>query len=183
VLSGQQPLGAAPIVGIAEGGDWFFVLDRTPANSVRGQFRIHRYKPSGEELREIVVSYRATKVDGAVRSFLRVQATAYADQIPSTFGVNADDILDATWIPDRLPPVQDILADSNGVWVQREMTHPEVWERYDLEGTLIVRVTLPLGFNALAATQTKIVGWEMSNADEIPSLQQYSINTLNVDQH
>lgn len=161
-IGGPQPINGAPIINVAAGGQWFFVLDRTPVpeQRTRGEILIIRYRPDGAVLDSVGISYRPEPVTEDDVRWLRRQAAALVRQIPegTPGAVTAEDVLDATWIPETLPPVRSASADSRGFWLERDRRSPGTWERYDLDGNLVARIALPERVSVLAATETHLLG-------------------------
>lgn len=161
-VGGLQPINGAPIIDMAAGGEWFFVLDRTPVpeDRSRGEILIVRYRPNGTVLDSVAISYRPEPVTEDDIRWLRGQAAALVRQIPDGIpgAVTAEDVLDATWIPETLPPVRSASADSLGFWLERDRRAPGTWERYDLDGNLVARISLPERVSVLAATETHLLG-------------------------
>ncbi|MDT8369845.1 MAG: hypothetical protein RQ745_11595 [Longimicrobiales bacterium] len=170
----RQAIEGTPIVGMARGGEWFFVVDRTPASEETGRMLVTRYSFDGREIDRVEISYRASRVDEAALESLRRQAEAFEEQLPPRMGIEAEDVLEATWIPDRLPPARDVLADESGFWVLREMTSPGLWQRYDLDGELLFDTVLPNGFRGLAGDADGLLGW-LPDSLTVPELRWYEI--------
>lgn len=182
----SQALEGAPVLGVASGGRWFFVLDRTPAPGEVGEFGIVRYDPSGRIIDRLSIPYHSRPVDDRVRQWIEDQAQAYERQLPPTWGIEAEDIMEATWIPERLPPVRQVMADDEGFWILRErrFTLPErsgpgrrpqgLWERYDLRGNLVSRLELPGKFQGLAGSPNGILGWHLDSLD-VPVIRYYGV--------
>lgn len=157
----SQVLDGAPIIEVARGGKWFFVLDRTPASADSGLIRIARYDPDGLPIDRLEIPYRAEPMSDTVMGWIRGQAESMEEQLPPEMGIDAEAVLEATWLPERLPPVREVLADEEGFWIQREMTSPGLWERYDLTGNLLFDVRLPRTFRGLAGSPGAVLGWMM----------------------
>lgn len=187
VSSMPQPIAGAPLVDLATGGEWFFILDRSPASGVWGSIRITRYDASGRVLGDLEIPYRPLPVDDGVREWVEafVQAGVRAAQenlasMSSRFGrLELEDVMEAVWLPENLPPVRAALADDEGFWLQREKTYPRpekrsgIWERYDLEGRLQARVLLPPAFRGLAGLRTRLFGY--SRVEGVAELRSYEI--------
>lgn len=167
----SQRLSANPLIGAAAGSDWLFVLDRAPAAGRDGVIGIDRYDSTGRHLGRTEIPYVARDVDATVTDWLEGWARAYADALPD---VRADDVLAAMWIPDRLPPVEQAIADAHGYWLRRERTSEGLWQRYDLSGNLLVNLKLPPDVQALAANDSTIVGWQLDSL-MTPLVRKYRI--------
>lgn len=155
----KQPIGAHPLLGIPAGGDWFFSLERGPSDQSVGTITITRYQQTGVEIDRIEIPYVPVPVDDEVRRSLHRRAEGTARQLPPHLGgVDSETIYEQYWIPVNLPPVQTVLADGEGFWLQRERTRSDRWERYDLAGVHQAVAQLPVGFNGLAAAPHAIVG-------------------------
>jgi hypothetical protein len=157
-----------PIVGVLPSGTSFFILDRAPAGaSGTGSIRIERYTASGDLIGEIDIPYDPIPVGEEVRAWLVRQAEGYAPQLPPELGVSSAAIVEATWVPETLPPVQAALVDEDGFWLAREYGRggPDRtrWERYDLRGTPRLYAELPRGFFGLAGAKDRILGWEVDS--------------------
>ncbi|MEX2529359.1 MAG: hypothetical protein WD960_01185 [Gemmatimonadota bacterium] len=177
-VSSPQPLSGAPIVGIAGGGDWFFVLDRKPAETELGRVDLRRFDTSGVLIDELEIPYRSHPVDDEVMEWIEGFARVVEAQLPASVGaVTAQDVVDATWIPSRLPPVREALADSSGFWLMRERAQPGIWERYDLDGNLLARVELDSGFQGLASDVSYLVGYGRDELN-VPVLYKYSVTMV-----
>lgn len=174
--SSMQPIEGWPIVDMASDGRWFFVLDRTPAEQLQGVMHIARYDPAGRLLNRFVIHYRSRAVDERVMKWLRAYAAADQTGLKGTpAAVRARDVMAALWIPKRLPPVRQALADSLGFWMERELTEPGVWERYDLNGQLLARIKLPDGFRGLACTRSILLGYTRDSLSA-PVLERYRVS-------
>lgn len=185
--SRPQPIEGSPIVGLATGGRWYFVLDRTPASVPLGHIAITRYGASGSKEGVLTIAYRPRPVDDDVREWVRrsievsVQAVASRDLgLPARVGrLTMQSTMQSVWLPETLPPVLNALADDEGFWLQRERSYSQAservgtWERYDLNGRLLARVALPPGFRGLAALPERLLG--SVHVDGIPEVRSYEI--------
>lgn len=177
-VSSPEPLAGTPIIGTAAGGDWFFVLDRTPAKSELGTLTVRRFDPSGALIAELEIPYHSHPVDDRVIKGIEAFARQFEEQVPASVGaVTAQDVVDATWTPDRLPPVREALADSSGFWLRRESVQPGIWERYDLNGTLLARAEFDPAFQGLASDGSFLVGLLRDDLG-VPVLFKYSVTLV-----
>jgi hypothetical protein len=172
-ITGRQPIRGGHLIGAESGGRAFFFLNRLPAGGPQGEITISRYDPAGRVIGEVVIPYESVVVNDSMRAALRVSAQALVEQLPPSFGsVTVKDIIDATWIPERLPPVRDMLADSAGFWLQREL--PGIWERYSWVGLLVATARLPDRFRGLTAGADFILGLDIDSL-QVPVLTRYRV--------
>ncbi len=158
-LTSAQPISASPLFGASPGGEWLWVLDRSPPSGPEGTMAFRRYAPAGDLLGESEISYESAPVGDEVIEWLRVRAQAFEDQLGRETGVTTEAVLDSTWIPDWLPPAHDALADEDGLWIHRQPWLDGWWQRFSLDGQLRFEVRLPPEFAALAASETHLLGW------------------------
>jgi len=143
-----QPFQASPVIGSSPGGTWVYAVDRAPAAGPVGEIRIRRFTPSGAQLGEVSIHYRATAMPDSVYAGVRSMAAQYAAAANSALGLEAEAAFDAMWVPAWLPPVRVVIADESGFWLQRESL---TWERYDLEGRATDRMAVPPDASRLLA--------------------------------
>lgn len=175
-VSGSQPIQGGPVVGAERLGRWFFVLDRAPAEGPEAHMRITRYTPTGAQLDRLTIPYEPVPLDDEIMARLEDAASNIARQLPPAAGrVRAADVMEATWIPTHLPPVQQVLADEEGFWLRREQfKRAGTWDRYTLEGRWLARLDLPDRFRGLAGTARTLVGVSVDSLGT-PVLQQFDV--------
>lgn len=177
-MTGPQPIAGGPIIGVEATGQWIYVVDRPPATETKGAIVITRYAPHGTEMDRVAIEYLAQPMDTAVRERVMRNAQAIVDQVPAASGgVRMEDILNTTWMPSRLPPVQAAFADATGYWLQREVNRSGQWERYDLSGVGVARLNLPEQLSVLAATECTVLGvvWDDLN---VAAVRMYRVSEL-----
>jgi hypothetical protein len=175
-IGGSQPINASPLVGVDRSGRWLFSLDRSPAvkGSEIDSIIIQRRDGRGRRIGRIAIPYHPKESGNAVEEWLSRQgewrSEALNEHLPPNLGrITPDDVKAAIWIPESLPPVQEVLADELGFWLQREAgfplrsDRPNRWERYDLEGGLLAWVDLPDGLSGIAAREDMIVGFRVGD--------------------
>jgi hypothetical protein len=165
-----QPIDATPLVAVPPGGEWFLLIDRSPVErGGRGEIRISRFGPDGNPKDAMAIPYIPVQAGEAAHVWLQRQGEWRAEllnrHMPPELGrVTAEDVVQAIWLPRFLPPVRNALAANEGVWLQRERPFPtladgpNVWEYYDLSGSLKKRVEMPSGFEGLAAHENALLG-------------------------
>lgn len=177
-IAHPYPLRSDPIIGMPVGGGWFFALERLPADRTadEGIIRIRRFDSLGRLIADDTILYEPRPVGDSLHALLVQEAERMAAQLPPQLGVSSSAILEATWIPEHLPPVQQAFADVDGYWLVREWVPESVtlWERYDLEAQLTGRLSLPKTFRGLAGTQHRLLGWEL-DALGVPLVQMYEV--------
>lgn len=158
----RQPFAADPIDGVAPDGSWFFVLDRTPAETAgTAHFRIRRYSSEGTLISDLAIDYRAVRFTDEIMGKLVALFAPYLEG-----RVDLETWREAVWKPAFLPPVSEAVADRDGWWVAREsFQETTVWERYDLDGQLLRRLSLPTDFRVLASSETFVIGTELDEFD------------------
>lgn len=168
----RQPIQADPIVAASADGRWFFVLDREPATRERAELVVRRFDASGAELAPVRIPYVARPAGEGTRAWIEAFVRSWVDQVNerSTVGqVDADEALSKAWVPTFLPPVRAALGDSSGFWLQweqpRDMEAPaeSLWDRYDLEGRLLSRVTVPSGAAVLAGDPRSLLAYALDS--------------------
>ncbi len=168
---------ARPIVNVESGGNWFYVLHRLPADSDVGTIRIQRYSTAGERMDSIVIPYRVRSMTDSLMGWVRGRAEALVDAYRTQGGrgsLTFEAVMEGTWIPQRLPPVREALADGEGLWLQREASEAGLWERYELGGNLVYSVRLPFNFRGLASAPGFVFGW-LGDSMYVPELRLYRI--------
>lgn len=159
VLHVNQVIPAQPIVGASVDGDWVFVLERKPAEGTHGEMRLHRFNPDGEELATLRLAYSPIPVQKYVADSIRARFDRANAHQPGAW--DFQHVYNQYWIPQALPPVSQVVADSSGFWLRRELFQaPTVWERYDLNGMLQFRAHLPVAFEGLTGRRHYILGVE-----------------------
>ncbi len=187
-IGGTQPINAAPITGVDRSGSWFFSLDRSPhsGSTALDSIVIDRRDGEGRSLGRTAIPYRPVPAGEAVRTWLAHQgqwrSEALNESLPENLGtLTPEDVTSAIWVPEFIPPVREALADENGFWLQREMNFPtsadgpNLWERYDLSGTLLRWVELPAGVSGIAGTEDSILGFSMGEL-RVPTLYLFTVS-------
>lgn len=158
------PFDTRPLMEVAPSGTWLIAVDRLPASSASGdslgQLRVLRFDEHGDSLPTMVRMYRPIRVGQFVIDSLEARYHRWADpQDDPPFSLAA--YLEATWLPDNLPPVDQALPFDEGVWLRREpYLTAQRWQRISFNGGEDASVLLPTSFLARWADSWSIWGVE-----------------------
>lgn len=181
-VSVPQLVNSYPIPGIASSGNWFFVLERAPPTGSESKIEIQRYAPGGDLIDVIEIGYEPVELTDTFAALAAEKASGlaqlYRKNAPQFGELDAAEVEEAMWIPEFHPPVQEVFADSQGFWLEREAEREMAWERYDLDGRLLARVKLPESVTSiLAADATGFVGYGLDSLD-VPIARKFEVELV-----
>lgn len=157
---GPQFIESHPIIGGSASGDYVFAVTRLPSlDRSSGTFQVRLWRPDGSSLGGWEVGYIPQAAGQVARDTLR---HALERWFATTTGAgemfDLESSVAAYWIPEWLPPVTAVSADSEGLWIAREGFHAtRRWERYGLDGRLRAVLELDRQTTVLASTDSSLV--------------------------
>lgn len=177
--TGTHPLAWAPVIAVPPSGEYFVVVDRSPATAPSaGSFRVMRLNLDGDTVASRQFDYIPAPVQGEEVDSI---VGAMADRMAQRFGMSASalagEIKDQLEWPAYEPPVRAVLVGDDGsVWLQRGRGSggSDTWDILDEALAEIGQVPLPSPLQPKVVLRDALWAVQKDSLD-VPHLLRYEV--------